>query len=106
MLPSMKASYDRPLWPPGVEIAAQALDSFVDWCIDHPNDCILKQVEEYADGHKYVLTYLEEEGTVPDSFFTMKRGDTLEQAAARAKMKWPDADIQVQDAEDDETEDE
>lgn len=35
------------------------------------------------------------DGAVPDAFFTMKRGDTLEQAAARAKMKWPGADVQI-----------
>jgi hypothetical protein len=52
--------YDRPQWPPGAEIAAQAFDAFADWCIDHPNDCVLKQVEEYSDGHKFVRTYVEE----------------------------------------------
>lgn len=45
------------------------------------------------------------EGACPDAFFTMKRGDTLEQAAARAKMKWPNADVQVQNMTDEETDD-
>lgn len=60
MIPRMKIVYDRPFWPPGAEIAAQAFDAFAEWCIDHPNDCILKQVEEYSDGHKFVRTYVEE----------------------------------------------
>ena len=60
LLPSAMPVYDRPMWPPGVEIAAQAFDAFSDWCIGHPNDCVLKQVEEYSDGHKIVRTYIEE----------------------------------------------
>ena len=44
------------------------------------------------------------EGACPDAFFTMKRGDTLEQAAARAKMKWPGADVYIADVH--ETDDE
>ena len=52
--------YDRPFWLPGAEIAVQAMDAFADWCIDHPNDCILKQVEEYSDGHKFIRTCVED----------------------------------------------
>jgi hypothetical protein len=40
---------DRPLWPPGAEIAAQAFDDFAEWCLAHPDDCVLKQSEFYAD---------------------------------------------------------
>ena len=35
------------------------------------------------------------DSAVPDAFFTMKRGDTLEQASARAKMKWPEAEVYI-----------
>ena len=51
---------DRPLWPPGVEIAAQAFDAFATWCVEHPSDCIIKQVEEWSDYHKFIRTYVEE----------------------------------------------
>jgi hypothetical protein len=30
-------------------------------------------------------------GRAPDSFFTMKQGDTLEQAADKARRDWPQA---------------
>lgn len=35
------------------------------------------------------------EGVAPDSFFTMKRGDTIEAACAKAKEKWPNARVMV-----------
>lgn len=38
----------------------------------------------------------------PETFFTLKRGQTKEDAIARAKEKWPLAVLQVADDEDDE----
>ena len=35
------------------------------------------------------------EGVVPDGFFTMKRGDTLEMAGIRASEKWPGVRVMV-----------
>lgn len=41
-------------------------------------------------------------GLSPDSFFTMRRGDTLDAAFAKARQEWPDAKIvPAEDEEDD-----
>lgn len=44
------------------------------------------------------------EGFAPDSFFTMKRGDSLDAAVAKAKDKWPGARVMI--AEESENDDE
>jgi hypothetical protein len=43
-------------------------------------------------------------GAAPDAFFTMKKGDTLEQAAEKALQLWPTA-IVVPAADDEDEED-
>ena len=44
------------------------------------------------------------EGVAPDGFFTMKRGDSLDAAVAKAKDKWPGARVMI--AEESENDDE
>ena len=37
------------------------------------------------------------DGAAADQFFTMKRGDTIEAAVAKAKAKWPKARLMIAD---------
>lgn len=41
----------------------------------------------------------------PDSFFTMKRGETLESAFAKARHEWPQAKVVYAEEDDDSDED-
>lgn len=45
-------TYDRPFWPPGSEIAAQAFDAFEAWRREHDPDGeigILELVQAYGE---------------------------------------------------------
>lgn len=51
--------YDRPMWPPGAEITAQAFDAFQAWreMVDPDGDrSVLELVEEYGNcvGEKHL----------------------------------------------------
>ena len=53
--------FDRPFWPPEAEIVAQAFDNFAQCCVDHPDDCILKQAEVYIEQHRAIHYWVEAE---------------------------------------------
>ena len=64
------------------------------------------QADFYQGMAKYDASEFERIGASPDSFFTMKTGDTLEQAFIKARKEWPNALIVPAATEDDEESDE
>ena len=51
------------------------------------------QADLYFDGTSIPINEWESGGVVPDGFFTMKRGQTMQDAIHRAREKWPSARI-------------
>lgn len=64
------------------------------------------QADFYQGMAKYDACEFRCIGASPDSFFTMKRGDTIEQAFIKARKEWPNALIVPAEVEDDDVEDE
>ena len=53
------------------------------------------QADYYLDCGDLSADDFEELGAAPDSYFTMRRGDSIEQALAKATAKWPNAKIVI-----------
>lgn len=67
-----------------------------------PNDGDLVVISMHEKGFPTADLYIDclpeeevEEGTVPDGFFTLKRGDSIEQACAHARSRWPGATVMI-----------
>lgn len=76
--------------------------------MEAPADLVIVSMHEkgFPSADLYIGTNWDDdlEGVCPDGFFTMKRGDTIEAAVAKAKEKWPDARVMI--AEEPENDDE
>lgn len=62
------------------------------------------QADFYADAGDISADEFNMLGISPDSFFTMKRGETLEAAFAKARKKWPGANVMAAEPEEDDDE--
>lgn len=62
------------------------------------------QADFYAEAADMPTWEFEATGMAPDDFFTLGRGNTIDEAIDQARVRWPDAKI-VQAAEDEEEDD-